>query len=412
MNGKYSPFVAFLPIYGSYTKTEKLTVLQPLVNTIALSQWQTAINAAPNMIKETDVAVIMNGSLTSVWPLDAPNENDASLKIRFNVPTGVYNIALRCITPSANCDSCFVQLDNFPGKLWTTGLGETKLLYTEQTVYLFENQSFESGEHTLKLIYREPMAFIEVILTEKTNLFPVIKIPIIDVVLNPNTVYGRQMFTTTYGPLEKMYPTTFAPMKPILRFPPQTLLPTVDTVSGMSHGNGKYQIKTSSGNSNWSSTYKLFDGNKLYGSKGSGLNTPSTNYAAINKGYYTGTTITTDTTGKTYKGEWVQIALPVKIFLYQLYIYRLWTGGQPYDFVLLGSNDENIWNVLLEQNSANYTQIESNPDVFRLIVNVNAPVAYNFYRIVILRVGVAWSDGSYYGGDYFNMGEFEIFGYI
>jgi hypothetical protein len=411
LNGKYSPVVSFILLYGSYTKSEKLTAIQPLVNKISLSQWQDAINSTPNLIQPSDVAVVMNSNITSVWALDAPTEKDPIITIKFNVPAGIYNIALRCITPAPNCDSCFIQLDSEPGNLWTIGLGEGKTMHKENTVFLLQNKTLTDGDHVFNMIYREPMAFIEVIITEKTNAYPQIKIPVVNVLMNPFNVYGRQTQPTTYKPLESTYTTTFSP-KPSVKFPPQTFSPTVMNVSGMGAGDGLYGIKMSTGDWKWSSAYKLFDGNKLYGSNGSGINVPSAYYNPSDKGYYTGPTTTTDTTGKTHKGEWVDVYFPVKFFLYLIYIYRLWSGGQPYDIVVLGSNDKTNWNMLLEKSSTDYEQIQSNPDAYRAIVDVGSSVAYSSYRVVIKRVGAVWSNGVYYGGKAFNISEMEFYGSV
>jgi len=412
LDGRYSPFVSFILLYGNYTKSEKLTAIQALVNNISLSQWQNAINTTPNLIQASDVAVIMNSNIMSVWALDAPTENDTSIKIKFNVPTGTYNIALRCITPAPNCDSCFIQLDSEPGNMWTLGLGEGKTLYKENTVFLVENKALADGDHVFTIIYREPMAFIEVIISEKSNAYPQINIPVINILMNPFDVYGRQTQPTTYRPLETTYaPTTFSP-KPIIKFPPNTFSPKVMNVSGMGVGDGTYGIKMSSGDSKWASTYKLFDGNKLYGSNGSGINVVNNFYSHLNKGYYTGSITTTDATGKTYKGDWVDVYFPVKIFLYNIYIYRWWSGGQPYDFVILGSNDQINWNFILEKKSANYAQIQSNPDIYRAIVDVASNIAYSSYRMVVTRAGVVWSNGVYYGGKGYNISEMEFYGTV
>jgi len=404
--------VSFILLYGSYTKSEKLTAIQPLVNKISLSQWQDAINSTPNLIQPSDVAVIMNSNITSVWALDAPTEKDPIITIKFNVPAGIYNIALRCITPAPNCDSCFIQLDSEPGNLWTIGLGEGKTMYKENTVFLLQNKTLTDGDHVFNMIYREPMAFIEVIITEKTNAYPQIKIPVVNILMNPFNVYGRQTQPTTYKPLETTYAPSIFSSKSIIRFPPQTFSPIVMNVSGAGAGDGLYGIKMSTGDWKWSSAYKLFDGNKLYGSNGSGINVPSAYYKSSDKGYYTGTTTTTDTTGKTHKGEWVDVYFPVKFFLYLIYIYRLWSGGQPYDIVVLGSNDKTNWNMLLEKSSTDYEQIQSNPDAYRAIVDVSSSVAYSSYRIVIKRVGVVWSNGVYYGGTVFNISEMEFYGSV
>jgi hypothetical protein len=289
--------------------------------------------------------------------------------------------------------------------MWTTGLGENKTLHKENTVLLFENKVLTDGEHILRLIYREPMAFIETIITEKNNVYPVINIPIVNILLNPSTVYGRQTQTTTYKPLEQTYPTTFPPE--LMMFPPKTMSPTVRNL-----GDGIYSIKMSSGNWSWPSAYKIFDGNKLYGSNGSGINVPSSFYKDTDQGYYTGTTTTTDAAGKSYKGEWIDVYFPIQLYLSFFYIYRLWTAGQPYDVVVLGSNNQTTWTTLAEQKSLDYEKIESNPDMYRAFVNVSSKNPYSSYRMVIQRVGVVWSNGVYYGGKNFNLSEMEFYGTV
>ena len=182
-------------------------------------------------------------------------------------------------------------------------------------------------------------------------------------------------------------------------------------VSGMVEGNGTYSILSSGGDYSWSSAYKLFDGNRLYGSNSSGFSIANKTYS-ITDGYYTGETTTTDMEGNTFKGEWIDFYFPISMVLKSIYIYRMWTGNQPYNVVILGSNDKTNWVKLSEKTSCDYALIGTNPDIYQAIVNVDADQMYPFYRLVVLRVGVVWSNGNYYGGGLIQIGEIEFYGTV
>lgn len=215
---------------------------------------------------------------------------------------------------------------------------------------------------------------------------------------------------TTPEPLQQ-FPSTMIPVAtttsipPLFKFPPHTLAPDNNNVSGMTEGNGTYLIKSSFDDS--SSFYKFFDGNTMYGS--SGFFTSKKTYNPAD-GSYTGGTTTIDTKGDIYNGEWYDFYLPVSVVLKYIYIYRMWGSNQPSDIAILGSNDKNNWIKLSEKKTIGYGEISTNPLIFRANVDVDADQPYMFYRMVVMRVGHPWKD-SYNGSDGVGIAEIELYGH-
>lgn len=196
----------------------------------------------------------------------------------------------------------------------------------------------------------------------------------------------------------------------VYKFPPATLGPSIQPIDGVKYGTGVYVISSSSTNKTITNLlYKVADGNYYYGSAGSGATINYNDYSTTD-GYYTGSVTTSDVDKNNYNGEWIQISLPLAIYLKNFVIYVLWTGSQPYNVVLLGSNDGTNWTKLLMSSSLKYSQSTIPSTNYKTILNVDATVAYSFYRLVALRCGDVYTDGTYYGHGGFTISELEFYG--
>lgn len=180
-----------------------------------------------------------------------------------------------------------------------------------------------------------------------------------------------------------------------------------NVVSGSDYGNGTYEITTSD-NKTWDSVYNIVDGNEVYGI--GGLKIGIAGVYSTTDGYYTGTTSTTDTQGTLHKGEWIQFQFPTSIYLYEIYLFRLWSKTQAYNVVILGSTNGSTWDMMTEQTSLSYATIQTTPSyIYRSVLLVDSSVSYSYYRLVITRVGVVWSSG-YSGDNYVSLAEAQFYG--
>lgn len=126
--------------------------------------------------------------------------------------------------------------------------------------------------------------------------------------------------------------------------------------------------------------FRLFDLNSATGWAGS-----IGSYSG--SGLYVGGFTTTDINGIIHRGEWVQLQLASAIKLNSFYISpRTDSGLQatrcPRDFVILGSNNGTLWNVVHQEfNRTNWTTASQT-------FTVTSPAAsYSYYRMVIKRTG-------------------------
>ena len=225
-------------------------------------------------------------------------------------------------------------------------------------------------------------------------------------------ISSSSIFQKSLPPIMEVETTTVSPImetttaSPVYKFPPATLNPSMEPIEMVSYGAGTYTITSSSTNATIQSLlYKVVDGNYYYGSLGSGISSNTGLYSTTD-GYYTGSVTTTDVNNINYNGEWVQISLPLRIYLKEVFLYRLWTGGQPFDVVLLGSNDNNNWVKLAETTSLSYV---SYSNYYKATLSVNATPSYSFYRLVVQRTGQT-TGTTFYGGNAFNLSEFEFYG--
>lgn len=202
------PSEPYLLMYGNSTKDQKLEIVRQISTYCGRTQWENQINTNEMSVSGQEVAVILN----------TPGAN---LLFRFGVVAGAYNIILRCVMPSANADSGFVSLDGMPEQMFSPGLGPTKYINKQLSIFLFEKIMLEGGYHELMFSYREPMGYIDVIINRTDFKSADLIMPAIGAVINPDVIYGEQEYVATITP--KVYYTTTAP--PLVK--EETTLPNV-----------------------------------------------------------------------------------------------------------------------------------------------------------------------------------------
>jgi hypothetical protein len=162
-------------------------------------------------------------------------------------------------------------------------------------------------------------------------------------------------------------------VSPLAEFPPSAMTGATTSLTGYSFGGtGSYAATASSTYQASQAAYFAFDK-----TPGSG----TTNYWSSSSGTYDGTTgllLSASSLGG-YAGEWLKIQFPSQI--YQTYYSiqaRTDIGEQsPNTWVVLGSTDNSIWNLLTTHTSVAWTAGQTQ------IFNVNAGTPYRYYALVI-----------------------------
>jgi hypothetical protein len=148
-------------------------------------------------------------------------------------------------------------------------------------------------------------------------------------------------------------------------FPPAAMT-TYATTLNVGYGQGTYVASASSDSGG--AAWQGFDGT------GTGTTWTTASSLYTSGVPYSGSTVTVDVTGTSYRGEWLQILLPVSIVLSS---YSLTPNGQSLWYVL-GSRDGINWFLVDQRNTtttvgigASYTVTSSQSfSFFRMVVNV------------------------------------------
>lgn len=159
------------------------------------------------------------------------------------------------------------------------------------------------------------------------------------------------------------------------KYPPKGLLKGDWNITGQTYGNGEYSVIASNGTSN---TFRLFDDEWLTDTYFTG---PAATIWNLTTGAYTGTLTTLATNNISYPGAWVQLRMPVSIMLTTVTLIRVYSFAAPSVFVILGSTDGNIWDVVFNQSTTatyspfNYFSVDP--------TNTNF---YSYFRVVVSNI--------------------------
>jgi len=159
------------------------------------------------------------------------------------------------------------------------------------------------------------------------------------------------------------------------KYPPIGLLKGDWNITGQTYGNGEYSVTASNGTSN---TFRLFDDQWLTDTYFTG---PAATIWNLTTGAYTGTLTTLATNNISYPGAWVQLRMPVSIMLTTVTLIRVYSFAAPSVFVILGSTDGNIWDVVFNQSTTatyspfNYFSVDP--------TNTNF---YSYFRVVVSNI--------------------------
>ena len=170
-------------------------------------------------------------------------------------------------------------------------------------------------------------------------------------------------------------------MVPLKEFPPVALTSDSTILSGQTYGNGTYTCSSSTTAASNRAPYNAFDKN---------LTTTAwfseNNVYNSTTGVYTGSKATNG-----YKGEYIQIQLPIQIYLKTYKIsYQGGAAGSPKKFRIYGSNDNLNFIQIYEQLNADFTIYST------LSFDItNNYVAYTYYRLVINELRILVSSPTY-----------------
>lgn len=203
-----------LLLSGTQTVQQKVDVANQIRTYCGRTQWVKFLNAYPNIVSGTETAVILNST-------------DAALTFRFAVPPGPYNVVVRCIMPSANADSGYVQLDSFPQQMFTRAFGPGKYSTTQFNVLLYEKLKLDDGYHQMVFTSREPMGYIALIINRADRQFQDIVITADAVLKNPFQVFGNADYLANFTPpVFTTIPPTTTPPPMTTMIPTTTMMPT------------------------------------------------------------------------------------------------------------------------------------------------------------------------------------------
>jgi hypothetical protein len=185
-------------------------------------------------------------------------------------------------------------------------------------------------------------------------------------------VQGRGLNAVSLGATRSVQSYPPAPMSSYL----------LDTTSNASvtYGQGKYVASASSDSYTGSTNYAAWQAFTKTFSASTGWVTP-VSYSSASPYGPTSSTVTIDTLGNSYPGEWLQLQVPVSVILsnYQLNPgYGSLTTQVPVKWWLLGSRDGINWTLV--NSVVNYTAWAG---ITNSTFTVGATQGYNYYRLVV-----------------------------
>ena len=89
----------FIILNGNSSSLDKLNAVKSITSNKGRKEWMTLLAKNSRLIRTSDICVILNNSR-------------ASIPFRFQVPTGMYSISMRCIAPSISSNTGTYKLDN------------------------------------------------------------------------------------------------------------------------------------------------------------------------------------------------------------------------------------------------------------------------------------------------------------
>jgi len=151
----------------------------------------------------------------------------------------------------------------------------------------------------------------------------------------------------------------------VLAFPPAPMTTYATNMTGQSYYGGGVYVASASSDTN-GAAWQAFDKNT-----GTAWNTTNSTYTAGSP--YSGSVVTVDVNGTSYRGEWLQIQQPSSIVLSNYYINP---NGYPSIWYILGSRDGTNW-FLVDQRTTTTA-----PGV-GVTYTVSSPQAFTYFRMVV-----------------------------
>lgn len=158
-------------------------------------------------------------------------------------------------------------------------------------------------------------------------------------------------------------------------YPPLPLSANSTTIAGESYGNGAYSVSISSTSAG--AAWNVFDGSAgTIVTTGTGVYNSST-------GSYSGAVSTSDILGNSFTGEYLQIALPERIYATGISISpntTTFATSAPTNFSLLGSANNIDWNPLITNVTTGWSSFAG--QTFNVGGTTGSVVAYDNYRLI------------------------------
>ena len=189
------------------------------------------------------------------------------------------------------------------------------------------------------------------------------------------------------------------------KYPPAAMTSTSTSMSS-SYGSGTYVSSASSINNLYQAYYSYYafdrDNSTFY---------MSGDYYDTTTGIYSGSSSTTASNGVTYQGEYLQLTMPVSIYLssFKVLPRQLLPYGLlrvPRTFVVLGSADSgSTWQLLYQDTDVTSWSISSYNSFY---ISSISNTAYSLYRMIPSRIGIYDSSTDQLA---FTIAEWELYGY-
>ena len=133
----------------------------------------------------------------------------------------------------------------------------------------------------------------------------------------------------------------------------------------------------------------------------------ASNQFSSTTGYYNRSTYSTFADGFQYKGFFIELSMPVAIYLTDVYLYRQRKKTQPLNVVIVGSKNNGEFHLITEATSLQYT-ISGYEACAKIAVQITD--AYDRFRVIITRIGYIQEDGVLDILNRANLAQIEFYG--
>lgn len=189
-----------IPLYKTYTIQDygvilldgasnletKLAIVNTITNGSARTQYISLLNANPDCMMPSDIAVIYNNSNTSRFII-----------LRFNIPSGKYTFTTRLLAPGNFANNILFYIDDYDDWSMTATLTTTSIKGTN----IISNYSFTAGDHSIAFVMMSNCAgLVDITISQAEGGYENIYTTFYEIASNPDKVYYMRP-ATTYAPI-------------------------------------------------------------------------------------------------------------------------------------------------------------------------------------------------------------------